>query len=135
LKTGQDKPHHRVWYDTFLESTRVLPPVEKSVQPSKFPESVRGYLLRVDLPAYCRLFRDNNKLHADENILGKEFDSDGQRITIKEVDPLFSLLTDFSLSEDSQFMRSNRSFLNEIQNRYLLKQPEDEITLPRQARK
>lgn len=135
LQTGQNEAHHRFWYDTFLESTRVLPPFEKPLQPCKFPAAVRDHLLRVDLPAYYRLFSNPNRLRSDENVLKREFEVEGRRVNIQDTDPIFSLLSDPSLVKDSRFMENNRLLFDQLDGVDLIRHPEGEVTLPRRARK
>jgi len=135
LRTGQDKPHHKIWYDTFLGSTHVLPPTETPIQPSKFPRSVCDHLLRVDLPAYYHLFTDANQLRSGEDVLRRQFISEGGPVTIGDIDPLYALLIDPTLANDVQFMDRNHSLLDEVSSIYSPVRPTDEITLPRQARR
>lgn len=121
VHTGQNEPHHKVWYDTLMASNQILPPTEIPLDVNQFPETLKTNLLNVILPIYSQLFLNRYKLHSRKNILDLKFHSPTGKITIKDIDPLFVLLSDRSLNSNSKFIKQHEYFFKNINAINLIK--------------
>ncbi len=60
VKTGQDRPHDMIWYDTLMKSQGINPPTEEPASFSQFPERISVHLADVEIPSYVRVYQDRN---------------------------------------------------------------------------
>lgn len=91
--TGQHKPHYELWYDTLLSSHQIKHPVEPALPLSRFPETLRGYMLEHDIPIYIHAFMGGELLAKNSQMAQ----------SMRDIDPFVACLLNPELLSDQRF--------------------------------
>lgn len=136
--TEQAKQSEKLWYDTLYSSSRINPPTEIPPTFDRFPEFMQEYLKSDNLPIYAELSKkkilrdelrhelnerefkvkvtDGNKEHLRELGLiegGAEIE-EMISVKLKSLDPIYAVLNEPKLTEQSEFQISRSQYENEI---------------------
>ncbi|MEO6509030.1 MAG: hypothetical protein ABIO02_03680 [Patescibacteria group bacterium] len=117
LHINQKRPHHRLWYDTFLKSNEVEFPFEIPLPLKKFPNFIKKQIIEIDFPIYIKLFNKPQHIKSSNTILSinlKSKNMESKSISIVDIDPVFSAVKESKMLIDKAFLEKNSLYGDEF---------------------